>query len=61
MTREHKRKFKSDVDYEGKSKAALDVDRYINEGLSGGSVHMRDAEHTNIEEAHDFPKEDPPQ
>ncbi|WP_257984409.1 hypothetical protein [Neobacillus cucumis] len=45
--------------YEGRDKAYVDVDRMINEGLSGGSVHSRhDA--ANIEEAHDLPKEQPP-
>ncbi|MBM7604238.1 hypothetical protein FS935_15350 [Metabacillus litoralis] len=50
---------KQDVNYEGKNKAYLDIDRMINEGLSGGSVHMRE-ETTNIEEARDLKKEDPP-
>jgi hypothetical protein len=45
--------------YEGRDKAYVDVDRMINEGLSGGSVHARE-DITNIEEAHDLPKEQPP-
>lgn len=49
----------NDLDYEGKDKVFMDADRMINEGLSGGSVHARhDA--VNIEEAHDFPPEQPP-
>ncbi|BCB02904.1 hypothetical protein [Bacillus sp. KH172YL63] len=42
--------FLPDTNYEGREKAFLDVDRFINEGLSGGSVHMRENT-TNIEEA----------
>jgi hypothetical protein len=42
--------FLPDTNYEGKQKAFLDVDRFINEGMSGGSVHMRENT-TNIEEA----------
>ncbi|PMC40272.1 hypothetical protein CJ195_00745 [Bacillus sp. UMB0899] len=50
---------KQDLNYEGKDKAYLDIDRIINEGLSGGSVHMRE-EYTNIEEARDLIEEEPP-
>lgn len=49
----------SDVNAEGKDKLYLDIDRMINEGLSGGSVHMRE-DSTNIEEAHDLDQELPP-
>ncbi|WP_160724601.1 hypothetical protein [Bacillus sp. USDA818B3_A] len=45
--------------FEGRDKAYVDVDRMINEGLSGGSVHSR-YDTANIEEAHDLPKEQPP-
>ncbi|MBT2653766.1 hypothetical protein J7E81_00710 [Bacillus sp. ISL-18] len=45
--------------FEGRDKAFVDVDRMINEGLSGGSVHARE-DAANIEEAHDLPKEEPP-
>jgi len=45
--------------YEGRDKAFMDVDRMINEGMSGGSVHSR-ADTTNIEEARELPKEQPP-
>lgn len=50
---------KQDLNYEGKDEAYLDIDRIINEGLSGGSVHMRE-DATNIEEARDLVKEKPP-
>lgn len=52
-------KINKDLSNEGRDKVFLDVDRFINEGMSGGSVHMRE-ETTNIEEARDLPKEDPP-
>jgi hypothetical protein len=50
---------KQDLDYEGKNEAFLDIDRIINEGLSGGSVHMRE-DATNIEEARDLEQEERP-
>lgn len=53
--------FLPDVQFEGKDQAYVDIDRMINEGLSGGSVHMRDDSITaNIEEAAPFPEESPP-
>ncbi|WP_456271944.1 hypothetical protein [Bacillus sp. AK031] len=51
--------FLPDTQYEGKDKAYLDVDRIINEGMSGGSVHMRE-ENANIEQAMDLEEEEPP-
>ncbi|WP_338451318.1 hypothetical protein R4Z09_05390 [Niallia oryzisoli] len=48
--------FKEDSHFEGKDKAYLDIDRMINEGLSGGSVDMINNE-TNIEEARDIEPE----
>ncbi|MFY4774211.1 hypothetical protein [Metabacillus sp. RGM 3146] len=48
-----------DTLYEGKDKAYLDIDRMINEGMSGGSVHMRQ-DTANIEEARDLRDEEPP-
>ncbi len=45
--------------YEGRDQYYVDIDRMINEGLSGGSVHARH-NHTNIEEARDLPEEQPP-
>lgn len=54
-----KKNFKEDSHYEGKDKVFLDIDRIINEGLSGGSVHMRE-DSTNIEEARDLHEEAPP-
>lgn len=49
-----------DTQYEGKDKVYLDIDRMINEGLSGGSVHGRE-DFANIEEAREFSEEQPPQ
>ncbi|MFJ5715051.1 hypothetical protein QNH39_07425 [Neobacillus novalis] len=45
--------------YEGRDKVYLDIDRMINEGMSGGSVHARH-DSTNIEEARDLTEEQPP-
>jgi hypothetical protein len=50
---------KKDLQFEGKDKVFLDIDRIINEGLSGGSVHSRH-DTTNIEEARDLTEEEPP-
>lgn len=50
---------KKDLLYEGKDEVFLDVDRFINEGMSGGSVHRKDTA-TNIEEARDLEQEEPP-
>ncbi|MDQ1004223.1 hypothetical protein QFZ28_004623 [Neobacillus niacini] len=50
---------KTDLQYEGKDKVYLDIDRIINEGLSGGSVHSRH-DSTNIEEARNLTEEEPP-
>jgi hypothetical protein len=59
MTDKETKGFKKDTMYEGKDKVFLDVDRIINEGMSGGSVHTRE-ETTNIEEARDLKEEEPP-
>ncbi len=48
-----------DSKYEGRDRACMDIDRMINEGLSGGSVHHRENS-TNIEEARDLVEEQPP-
>lgn len=45
--------------YEGRENAYLDIDRMINEGMSGGTVHMR-GNQTNMEEARELTKEEPP-
>lgn len=45
--------------FEGRDKRYVDVDRMINEGLSGGSVHMRD-QATNIDFSTELPKEESP-
>ncbi len=44
---------KKDLLFEGRDKVYLDIDRMINEGMSGGSVHSRH-DSTNIEEARDL-------
>jgi hypothetical protein len=54
-----KEEVKKDLLYEGKDEVFLDVDRFINEGMSGGSVHRKDGD-TNIEEARDLKQEEPP-
>lgn len=45
--------------HEGRDLVYLDIDRMINEGMSGGSVHAR-YDSTNIEEARDLVQEQPP-
>ncbi|MFK9094178.1 hypothetical protein [Bacillus salipaludis] len=45
--------------FEGREMAYMDIDRMINEGMSGGSVHARH-DTTNIEEARDLVEEQPP-
>ncbi|WP_404449053.1 hypothetical protein LG307_06150 [Sutcliffiella horikoshii] len=44
---------------EGRDEYYMDIDRYINEGLAGGTVFERDR-YTNIEEARDLEQEEPP-
>lgn len=51
--------FLEDERYEGKNEIQLDEDRFINEGLSGGRVHMRE-DTTNIGEATPIHEEEPP-
>lgn len=48
-----------DVPDEGRDEVYLDIDRMINEGLSGGSVH-EGKNWANIEEARDLKPETPP-
>ncbi|URM32172.1 hypothetical protein LLY41_17550 [Cytobacillus firmus] len=54
-----KRKVSDDVQYEGRDKAYMDIDRIINEGLSGGSVHGR-GDDVNIEQSRELNEEEPP-
>ncbi|MBG9443182.1 hypothetical protein LIS77_06240 [Cytobacillus firmus] len=54
-----KRRVSEDVHYEGRDKAYMDIDRIINEGLSGGSVHGRGGD-VNIEQARELHEEEPP-
>ncbi|WP_062105346.1 hypothetical protein [Bacillus niameyensis] len=55
----NKEQFLPDVEYEGRDELYVDVDRMINEGMSGGYVFMRD-DSTNIEETIDLFPEDKP-
>jgi hypothetical protein len=56
---EKKKETAADSLYEGRDKAFMDIDRMINEGLSGGSVH-KGKDSANIEEAHELIEESPP-
>ncbi|WP_335872051.1 hypothetical protein [Bacillus sp. 2205SS5-2] len=58
---EKKPQFLPDTNYEGKEKAYLDVDRFINEGMSGGSVHMGVNKSTLEESVDIFTPESPPE
>lgn len=51
--------FLEDSRYENKDSVYLDIDRIINEGMAGGNVYTA-GNSQNIEEAHDFVDEDPP-
>jgi hypothetical protein len=55
----HENKTCKDSCYEGRDKYYMDIDRMINEGMAGGSVHSRHNA-TNIEEARDLLEEEPP-
>ncbi|WP_026583957.1 hypothetical protein [Bacillus sp. J33] len=59
MNKSNKTQVSEDLDYEGRDKAYMDIDRIINEGLSGGSVHGR-GEEVNIEQAREIREEEPP-
>ncbi|WP_040204444.1 hypothetical protein [Neobacillus jeddahensis] len=59
MKQDKEKQIQEDIAFEGRDKAYVDVDRMINEGLSGGSVHARH-DTTNIEEARELPDEQPP-
>jgi hypothetical protein len=59
MSKKKKVTFREDLQNEGKDEAYLDVDRMINEGMSGGSVHGR-GDMVNIEETTHLPEEAPP-
>ncbi|TDL35407.1 hypothetical protein E2R51_06770 [Jeotgalibacillus sp. S-D1] len=51
--------FLPDSCQEGRDKVCMDIDRFINEGMAGGTVHR--FHHTpNIEEARDLEQETPP-
>lgn len=59
MKKIRSKKFAEDMQNEGRDEVYLDVDRMINEGMAGGTVHRLDSS-TNIEESRDFYPEDPP-
>ncbi|WHX41782.1 hypothetical protein QNH36_06500 [Mesobacillus sp. AQ2] len=59
MKQKDQKKFAEDLQYEGRDKVYVDVDRMINEGMAGGTVHRLD-DTPNIGESHDLPPEDPP-
>jgi hypothetical protein len=54
-----KNKEREDLQNEGREKALIDIERFLDDGLAGGTVN-RYHESTNIEEARDLPHEDPP-
>ncbi|MDE3838106.1 hypothetical protein C0966_01740 [Bacillus methanolicus] len=57
--KKHGHKFLEDVLYEGRDSVYLDIDRMINEGMTGGQVHRLNTT-PNIEEARDLYQENPP-
>lgn len=59
MKEKREKQFAEDLQYEGRDKMYVDVDRMINEGMAGGTVHRFDST-PNIEEARDLYPEDPP-
>jgi hypothetical protein len=59
MTKKNEQTITEGSAYEGRDMAYMDIDRMINEGMSGGSVHAR-YDSTNIEEARDLIEESPP-
>lgn len=59
MTKDKRERTNKDLLHEGRENTFLDIDRMINEGMAGGSVHMREG-FTNIEEARDLYEEEPP-
>ncbi len=59
LVKKNDKLIEQDLEFEGRDKAFMDVDRMINEGMSGGSVHAR-YDTTNIEEARNLVEEEPP-
>ncbi|WP_239673488.1 hypothetical protein [Mangrovibacillus cuniculi] len=58
--KKEKPEFLPDTEHSGRDKAYIDVDRFINEGMGGGSVFDRE-ESTNIPESDVIvDQEDPP-
>lgn len=59
MEQKRGKKFAEDLQNEGRDEVYVDVDRMINEGMAGGTVHRLDSS-SNIGESHEFYPEDPP-
>lgn len=59
MKKKNEGQFAEDLQNEGRDKAYVDVDRMINEGMAGGTVHRYENQ-ANIEESCDLYPEDPP-
>jgi hypothetical protein len=59
LTEKKKNQTRKEPSYEGRDEYFMDVDRFINEGMAGGSVFSRD-KYTNIEEVRDLKKEAKP-
>ncbi|MFB5282695.1 hypothetical protein [Peribacillus sp. Hz7] len=59
MDDKEKYTFLKDSEYDKKDSVYLDVDRIINEGMAGGNVYTS-GNNQNIEEAHEFYDEAPP-
>ncbi|QFT88237.1 hypothetical protein FIU87_06255 [Bacillus sp. THAF10] len=59
MSDKKQKQERKDKNNEGRDEYFMDVDRYINEGMAGGTVFERD-HYTNIEEARDLEIEEPP-
>ncbi|SDH55379.1 hypothetical protein SAMN05192534_10742 [Alteribacillus persepolensis] len=43
-----------------KENYSMDVDRMINEGLAGGTIHSKYSKHNQLDQARDLDKEEPP-
>lgn len=50
---------KEDLQHEGREKAFVDVDRMLNEGMAGGTLHS-DYALRQIDHARELEQEDPP-
>ena len=59
MMMERNEPTRQDSQYEGRDEYYMDIDRMINEGMSGGYVHGH-GDAVNIAEARDLVEEEPP-